>query len=110
MEGRALPLTGTSEGESANDAYRISKPSRISTGWSLTDGLLLPHLHRVYTGEQMWAEVEEAGIEDALAGVRLGNSFDLGGFLGFDHLKGGDPTRCISCSGSLTSFFSQSNP
>lgn len=52
-------------------------------------------LHRVYTGEQMWEKVLDAGIEDALNAVRLGDSLELGGFLGYDLLKGRDPTSAF---------------
>ena len=41
----------------------------------------------VYTGEQMWDKVIDAGLGDALAMVRLGDSLELGGFLGYDFLK-----------------------
>ena len=89
MEERVLPLIGISEGGSANDAYRTSEPPGITAGRLLIERLWLPcFLHRVYTGEQMWEKVLDAGIEDALGVVRLGDSLELGGFLGYDLLKG----------------------
>jgi len=41
----------------------------------------------------MWEKVLDAGIEDALGVVRLGDSLELGGFLGYDLLKGKDRTE-----------------
>lgn len=49
---------------------------------------MIPLFCRVYTGDQMWQKVVDAGIEDALGLVRLGSSFELGGFLASDMLKG----------------------
>ena len=86
-EGRDLRLIGTSEGGSANDAYQISE-SLI--GLSPVGRLRTQRLCRVYTGEQMWDRVLEAELEDELAAVRLGNSLELGPFLGYDLVKGID--------------------
>ena len=41
----------------------------------------------MYTGEQLWEKVLDAGIEEALGLVRLGDWWELGGFLGYDMLK-----------------------
>lgn len=41
----------------------------------------------------MWDKVLDAGIEDALSVLRLGDSLELGGFLGSDLLKGRDTQR-----------------
>ena len=38
----------------------------------------------------MWDRVLEAELEDELAAVRLGDSLELGPFLGYDLLKGMD--------------------
>jgi len=46
----------------------------------------------------MWEKVLDAGIEDALSVVRLGDSLELGTFLSYDLLKGRDPKGCVSCS------------
>lgn len=46
----------------------------------------------------MWEKVLNAGIEDALSAVRLGDSLELGTFLSYDLLKGRDSKGCVSCS------------
>jgi len=40
----------------------------------------------------MWEKVLDAEIEEELAAVRLGDYLELGSFLGYDQLKGRDPT------------------
>jgi hypothetical protein len=67
---------------------------------------VIPSLDRVYTGEQMWEKVLDAGIEDALSGVRLGDSLELGTFLSYDMLKGRNPKGCVSISQRLIFFLS----
>ena len=57
--------------------------------------------HRVYTGEQIWEKVLDAGLEDELSAIRLGDSFELGTFLGYDLLKGIVATGCVFASENL---------
>ena len=105
MEGHVLRLIGASGGGSAKSVCRTSKFLEVSL---VVRSSTIPHslaLYRVYTPEQMWDEVLESDIQDALGEVRLGSSFELGNFLGNDLMKGRYPTRCVPGSESLKVCF-----